>query len=159
MDADELLISPVAHMPPARALAGLSAAQAGLRISGAPHSVVEILAHMVFWQSWFLDRCAGVAAPPAAKAALGWPEATANEWEPLRERFLEGLQRARNIAVEESASVRRVDPPIEFPALANYTIADAITHVAIHNAHHLGQVITLRQILGAWPPPEGSWTW
>ena len=31
--------------------------------------------------------------------------------------------------------------------------------VATHNAHHLGQVILLRQLLGAWPPPAGSWTW
>ena len=75
------------------------------------------------------------------------------------EAFLEGLQRALKIAVEESASVRRVNPPIELPPLANYTIADAITHIAIHNSHHLGQIITLRQIMVAWPPAEGSWTW
>jgi uncharacterized damage-inducible protein DinB len=100
-----------------------------------------------------------VATPPAANASLGWPAATGDEWESLRKRLLEGLEQARKIAVQESASVRRIDPPIEFPALANYTLADAITHVAMHNAHHLGQIITLRQIAGAWPPPEGSWTW
>jgi len=159
MDASELLISPVAHMPPARILDGLSIAQSGLRVPGAPHSVVEIVAHMLYWQSWFLERCAGVATPPAAKASLGWPAATGDEWEALRKGFLEGLEQARKIAGQESASVRRVDPPIEFPALANYTLADAITHVAMHNAHHLGQIITLRQIAGGWPPPEGSWTW
>jgi len=159
MDARELLISPVAHMPPAHVLDGLSVAQAGLRGPGAPHSVVEIVAHMAYWQSWFLERCAGVATPLAAKASLGWPAATAGEWESVRERFLEGLESALKIAVQESVSVRRIDPPIDFPALANYTLADAITHVAIHNAHHLGQIITLRQIVGAWPPPEGSWTW
>jgi hypothetical protein len=27
------------------------------------------------------------------------------------------------------------------------------------NAHHFDQAIRLRQIMGAWPPPSGSWTW
>jgi hypothetical protein len=53
----------------------------------------------------------------------------------------------------------RVNPPIEFPPMADYTIEDALTHLAQHNAHHLGQIVTLRQAIGAWPPPEGSFTW
>ena len=114
---------------------------------------------MVYWQSWFLEHCAGVATPPASTASLGWPAATADEWQSICERFFEGLQKAVKIASDESFPGRRIDPPIEFPLLANYTVADAITHIAIHNAHHLGQIITLRQIMGAWPPPEGSYTW
>jgi uncharacterized damage-inducible protein DinB len=77
----------------------------------------------------------------------------------VRERFLEGLARALLVALDQEAGVRRLDPPIEFPPLANYTVADAVTHIAMHNAHHLGQIITLRRILGAWPPPGGSYTW
>jgi uncharacterized damage-inducible protein DinB len=52
-----------------------------------------------------------------------------------------------------------VTPAIEFPPLAHHTVREALVHVAMHNAHHLGQVITLRQLLGAWPPPAGSYTW
>jgi hypothetical protein len=100
-----------------------------------------------------------VAIPPVSKAALGWPAAAGDQWESLCQEFLNGLERALEIALDEAARVRPIDPPIEFPPLANYTVEDAITHIAIHNAHHLGQVITLRQILGAWPPPEGSYTW
>src|SRR5688572_18497131 len=100
---------------------------------------------MVYWQSWFLDRCGGVATAPASTASLGWPATTAGEWESVCERFVEGLDQAVVIASDESSYVRRVDPPIEFPPLANYTVADAVTHIAIHNAHHLGQIITLRK--------------
>ena len=146
-------------MAPAQALDGLSSAQSAVRLPGASHSVVEILAHMLYWQSWFLERCAGVGAPMASTASLGWPAAEAEEWESLRERFLEGLRQGVKISSDESACVRRIDPPIEFPPLANYTVGDVITHMAIHNAHHLGQIITLRQFMGAWPPPEGSYTW
>jgi hypothetical protein len=31
--------------------------------------------------------------------------------------------------------------------------------MAAHNPHDLGQVVLLRQMLGAWPPPSGSYTW
>jgi uncharacterized damage-inducible protein DinB len=159
MDARELLVSPIAYMPPARILDGISSSQSGARLPGAAHSVIEIVAHMVHWQTWFLQRCAGVATPPAASASLGWPAAQADEWESVREQFLEGLEQAMELEVDETARARRIDPPIEFAPLANYTIADALTHIAIHNAHHLGQIITLRQMLGAWPPPAGSYTW
>ena len=159
MDATELLISPIAHMPPAGILDGLSGEQAGLRPPGATHSIVEIVAHLVHWQSWFLQRCEGVAIPPVASAALGWPPANSGDWEFLREQFLTGLDRAVQIANGRSDLNRPIDPPNEFPPLAHYTISDAIGHMAIHNAHHLGQIVTLRQVLGLWPPPEGSYTW
>jgi uncharacterized damage-inducible protein DinB len=159
MDAHELLLSPIAYMAPPRILSGLSSGEAGVRVSGAPHSVLEIIAHMVYWQSWFLERCAGAGTPPASSASLGWPAVSAGEWESLRDRFVTGLEQAVEIAADASACARRLDPPIEFPPLANYTVGDAVTHIAIHNTHHLGQIVTLRQIQGAWPPPEGSYTW
>lgn len=159
MDAHELLIEPGAYMAPAKVLDGLSAEQAGARVAGAPHSAVEILAHLVFWQSWFLERCAGVGTPPVESASLGWPAASAADWDSLRERFVADLDRGWKLASEDGASARKLDPAIEFPALANYTIGDAITHAAVHNAHHLGQIVTLRQIQGTWPPPDGSYTW
>ena len=43
--------------------------------------------------------------------------------------------------------------------VSKYTVGDVLIHVSLHTAHHIGQVITLRQQLGAWPPPAGSWTW
>ena len=94
-----------------------------------------------------------------ASAAQGWPAVTAADWDPLRARFLEGLNAAVAIAEDADRSSSPLTPPIEFPPLANYTIGEALTHVAVHNAHHLGQIITLRQVLGRWPPPSGAWTW
>jgi hypothetical protein len=29
----------------------------------------------------------------------------------------------------------------------------------VHSSHHLGQVVTIRQLLGLWPPPAGALTW
>lgn len=154
MNREELLLSPIAFMPPANILDGLSSEDASRRIPGVEHSIVEIVAHLVFWQTWFLNRCSGVAVPVASHAAEGWPAATGVQWDALRGQFLADLRRAVTLPAEG-----RVDPPIEFPPMATYTFADALTHLAQHNAHHLGQIVMLRQALGVWPPPEGSFTW
>ena len=77
---------------------------------------------------------------------------------PCDARLLVGLERLVSLAADADGQ-RRIDPPIEFPPLAQYTVADVVVHVGVHNAHHLGQVVLLRQLLGAWPPPAGSYTW
>jgi uncharacterized damage-inducible protein DinB len=141
------------------ALAGLSTADADRRPSGAPHSIAEIVAHMDFWQGWFLDRCDGTATPIAAPASAGWPPVAEGEWDVVRARFESGFARAIALAKDASRIDSAIAPPIELASLARYTVRDALTHVALHNAHHLGQVITLRQQSGAWPPQGGSWTW
>jgi len=159
MTPQEMLQSPFAYMPPERLLDGLAAAEAARRVPGTQHSIVEILAHLVFWQGWFLERVTGRPVPMVSTAAEGWPKAAEAEWDRLRTDFLNGLDRAVALGETQEALSARVEPAIEFPPLAEYTVREAITHVAIHNAHHLGQIVTLRQLIGAWPPPAGSWTW
>jgi uncharacterized damage-inducible protein DinB len=159
MSPQEMLLAPFAYMPPGRLVDGLTAAQAAQRVPGTPHTIVEILAHLVFWQNWFLERMTGRPVPMASTAAQGWPAADQAAWEGLRAGFLDGLERAVALAETPQAASARVEPAIEFPPLAEYTVGAVITHVAMHNAHHLGQVVTLRQMIGAWPPPDGSWTW
>lgn len=159
MTPHEMLVAPYAHMPPSRILDALTPADAARLVPGSPHTIARIVAHVVFWQTWFLDRITGRPVPMVAAAALGWPAAGEDDWSRLRDEFVDGLQRAVSLAETPEDRSRRVEPAIEFPPLAEYTVADALTHLAMHNAHHLGQVVTLRQLLGAWPPPEGSWTW
>ena len=92
-------------------------------------------------------------------AASGWPAVAPGSWPELHVRFLTTLNRAVALGDDPGRLASRVVPAIEFPPLANYTIRDAIVHMGTHNAHHLGQVIILRQVMGLWPPPSGSWTW
>ena len=155
MNARELLIETYPHIPPARALEDLASDEAERRLSGTTHSVAEIVAHLGFWQEWFCDRCSGVARPMVTSAADGWPAAAPGSWPSIRERFLSGLERAATMNDPD----RPVAPPIEFPPLAHYSVREAQVHIAQHNAHHLGQVILLRQMMGRWPPPSGSYTW
>ena len=135
MTPHELLVAPVAHMPPVpRILDALTPAEAARRVPGGPHNIVEVAAHLVFWQAWFLDRITGRPVPMPASAGLGWPAAGEDDWRILRDTFVDGLHRAVALSETPDERSRRVEPAIEFPPLAEFTVADAVTHVAIHNA-------------------------
>jgi uncharacterized damage-inducible protein DinB len=156
MNARALLIETHSHMPPEHALEQLTAEEAERPPSGTAHSIADIVAHMSFWQDWFCRRCEGVAEPLPATAARGWPAVASGSWPQVHERFVAGLE--RTAALGDRAD-QLIAPAIEFPPLAHYTVREAIVHVAQHNSHHVGQVILLRQLMGRWPPPAGSWTW
>ena len=155
----ELLIDTLTHLPPANALAALTPEDAERRLEGTHHSIAEIVAHLIFWQSWFCQRCEGASAPMVASAGQGWPAVAPGSWPDLHQRFLDGLERAVALGEDPARASTAIAPAIEFPPLAQYTVRDALVHVAQHNAHHLGQIILLRQLMGLWPPPSGSWTW
>jgi uncharacterized damage-inducible protein DinB len=157
MNPRDLLIDTTPSIAPVRALEALDTEHAERR-EGRLHTIAEIVGHLSFWQDWFRSRCEGGAAPMPASAALGWQAPAPGSWPAVRSGFLDGLERLA--ALGGTADVTRVlAPPLEFPPLAGYTIGDALVHVSNHNAHHLGQVIVLRQLMGLWPPPSGSWTW
>ena len=144
--------------PPQDVLEALSADDAERRMDwpSASHSIAEIVAHMIFWQDWFLGRVKGSGEPAAATASIGWPEVKAGDWPKIHQRFMDGL---KEVAALDPASKQAVDPPFEFPPMAHHTAGDVVSHVALHNSHHLGQVIVLRQCMGMWPPPSGGFTW
>jgi uncharacterized damage-inducible protein DinB len=159
MNVRDFLVEPLAYLAPARALEALTPADADRRFPGAHHSIAEIVAHMTFWQDWFCQRCDGVDEPMAARAADGWPAVAAGSWPAVRDRFLQGLDRAAAIGGDAARLDRAITPAIQFPPIAEYTIRDALVHMGSHNAHHMGQIILLRQLMDSWPPPSGSWTW
>src|SRR5215207_4266999 len=130
-----------AYLPADATLAGLTTAEACRRPENAEHSIAEIVAHMAFWQQWFLDRCDGHLTPAPPRAELGWPAVTALAWDAVYERFDAGFKRALAAAADDTRTGQPIAPPLEFGHLASYTVGDALIHLALHNAHHLGQVI------------------
>jgi len=155
----EMLLETFVHMPPVKMLEGLSATDAARRPGDGVHSIVEILAHVNFWQTWWLNRCDGRVEPMVAAAKHGWPDAAAADWPRLCEEFTAGLHHAVALSEDGARLDIPITPAIEFPPLSHHTIRDGLMHVAQHNAHHLGQIVIVRQLIGQWPPPQGSWTW
>lgn len=136
-----------------RALDGLSGEDAVRRPPGSPHSVAEVLAHMVFWQQRFLAMVDGEQPRPVPHAADGWPTVTADGWPELVREYHAGLDRYRGLAREADQLAR---PLVEG---RERSVGASVMSYYVHEAHHLGQIILLRRMLGAWPPPGGGDSW
>src|SRR5262245_32883539 len=121
MTPRELLIDTLAYIPPSRAIEALTPQDAERRVSTATHSIAEIVAHLIFWQTWFTRRIEGVAEPMVTSAALGWPAVSPGSWDDLHAQFLGGLERIAALGGSVDRLDARIDPAIEFPLLAEHT--------------------------------------
>ena len=147
-------------LAPAAVLDGLTDDQARTRPHNLPHSIADIVAHMCYWQEWF-NACAvrGFRGIPR-HAADGWPADAAVAWDDLRARYLGSIEEAKRIAAESGSLAEPLLPPdANIQVLARESRGSGILHTAVHSSHHLGQIITMRQLMGLWPPPAGSMTW
>jgi uncharacterized damage-inducible protein DinB len=143
------------HVSPTQALEGLDWRTAGERPGGSPYSVFRVLNHMVFWQEIYLDHLRGQTPPPVPHDIDGWPgsdrPASAEEWAQAIARFQEGLGEANALARAEG-----LDEPLSGRIPTRH---DALHLIASHNGYHVGQIVLLRRMLVAWPPPGGGDTW
>lgn len=142
-----------AHVQSASALAGLDWRFAGTRPDGAPHSAFEIVNHLVYWQDHALAWLAGDKPATPKHDADSWPgpaaPASAEVWDAAVARFTAGVEHLVRHAREDDLLARR----------GPKTVLYILQIVAAHDSYHLGQVVLLRQQLGAWPPPGGGFTW
>ena len=145
---------------PAKLLDGLTADQASTKPHPLPHSIADIVAHLCYWQEWW-NHCAVGGYPGVPRhAAESWPAGSAGDWDALRTRYLESIEEAKRIAAQSDSLNDSILPPdVPNPVLSKESRGSGLLHAAVHNSHHLGQIITLRQLLGLWPPPAGSMTW
>lgn len=146
--------------PPSVVLDGLTEEQAMKKPYGLPHSIADIVSHMCFWQEYF-NRAAtdGFSGVPE-HAAEGWPGILPGEWDALRERFFRSIETTQGLAATSPTLNEKLLPDsLPVPFLRRESIGSGLLHAAVHSAHHLGQVVTLRQLMGLWPPRAGSMTW
>src|SRR5690606_2547660 len=122
---------------------------AGNKPERCPHSVWQLLWHMNYWQDFMLAYLKGEAPRNPEHAAETWPEdpmpASEQDWVGEVERFSAGLQQAE----QESAK----DFSEEGFGRKRRTRADLLMVIINHNSYHAGQVVLVRRMIGAWPPP------
>ena len=137
-----------------RALDGLSAQQASTVPAGLPHSVAGIVAHVGYWQTYLLSVFRGEDPDWVESADESWPGGVAQnskDWEALKLSLLRDMDSLAAYAQDESF-MQQHDPEGRFRIVP-------LTSFAGHGLYHLGQVVTVRQLIGAWPPPGGGDTW
>ena len=144
------------HVAVTKALEGLDADTAGQRPAGSPHSVFQLLQHMIYWQELYLRRLRGDDAAGPEHAEQGWPGAewpvSGGEWFATIERFRRGWTDATVIAEREDLS----EPLPRWGGRPRY---EGLLGLASHNSYHIGQVVVVRRMLGSWPPPGGGDSW
>ena len=141
-----------AHIETQGAFAGLEWKMAGATPEGAPHSVFQLLNHMIFWQNWALKWLDG-RRPAVPKHASGsWPgsvaPANSREWQQAVRRFQDGLKGLHRHGSDAGL----------LGGQGKKSRLEMLHGIASHNSYHVGQVVLVRQLLGAWPPPSGGVT-
>lgn len=138
-----------AHLNFEKAVAGLPAELRGAKPAGLPYSAWQLVEHMRIaqWDILEFSRDPGHVSPP-------WPEGywpaddsppDAEGWERSLAAFRAGLK-----AMARLVAGPKTDLHAKIPHGDGQTILREALLVADHNAYHLGQLVLLRRLLGAW---------
>lgn len=130
-----------------RLLSGLTVEQVNMRPPGLPHTIYEELWHTAKWQSIVVqcdDRTAAASIDGGPQFPFGAP-ADQRTWGDLVTEFLAGSERAVELGRSSEARMKEAHP--------GETLSERLENLAVHNAYHLGKIVALRQVIGAWPPP------
>lgn len=142
-----------AHAETAAVFTSLDWKLAGARPAKMPHSIFQLLNHMSYWQDWAVRWLDGLNPPLPRHAPSSWPgrarPGSPKEWD----------QAVRRFRGELTALLRRSRESNLFAAPGSKSRLEVLHAIASHNSYHAGQVVLIRQSVGAWPPPSGGLTW
>jgi DinB superfamily len=139
-----------AHVDFDKAVAGLAPELRGRRAAGLPHSAWEIVEHLRIAQHDILD----FAGNPKYKE-LKWPD---EYWPPRSDppdadawdRSIAAFRRDRD-ALKQVAIDPKIDLMAKIPHGSGQTYLREVLLVLDHNAYHVGELVLIRRLLGAWP--------
>jgi hypothetical protein len=138
-----------AHLDWKAAFTGIPPKLRGIRPEGLPFSPWELLEHMRIAQWDILEFSRDPKHVSPDWPAGYWPESpeppNTKVWEKSVKIFARDLAAMKKLVVNP-----RTDLFARIPHGAGQTILREALLVADHNAYHLGQVIVLRRLLGAW---------
>ena len=146
-----------AHAEAKASLEGLDWKIAGKQPVGVEHSIFQLVHHMNYWQEWAVKWLDGEDPIVPERASGSWPggpgPASGDEWGRVVERFETLIDRLSRQCREDDLFSMRVSVGTMKSRL------EMLHTLASHNSYHLGQVVLLRRMLGAWPPPSGGLSW
>ncbi len=145
----ELLHGGHAHADFETAIRGLAPALRGKRPKGAEHSPWEILEHLRIAQSDILEFSHDASHQSPDWPSGYWPQTAAppdaKAWDKSARAFRRDLK-----AMCDLVSNPATDLYARIPHGSGQTILREALLTADHNAYHLGQLVLVRRLLGAW---------
>jgi uncharacterized damage-inducible protein DinB len=142
-----------AHADFDQAIAGLAPELRGRRVNGLPHSAWEILEHLRIAQHDILDFAINPSYKEMKWPDEYWPKSPEPPSPKAWDESVAQFKRDRD-AVKQLAMDPKIDLAGRIPhgGKAAQTYLRAVLLVIDHNAYHVGELVTLRRLLGAWPP-------
>jgi len=138
-----------AHLDWKASFAGVPPKLRGVRPNGLPHSLWELLEHMRIAQWDILEFSRNARHESPDWPAGYWPEIpeppSAKAWDNSLKSFEGDLA-----AMQKLVASPKTDLFARIPHGTGQTILREALLVADHNAYHLGQVVLVRRLLGAW---------
>jgi hypothetical protein len=145
----EFLSGRGAHVDWKASFRGVPPKLRGVRPEGFPHSLWELLEHMRIAQNDILEFSRNAEHKSPDWPAGYWPAApappNARAWDKSLKAFARDLE-----AMQKLVANRKTDLFAKIPHGSGQTILREALLIADHNAYHLGQVLTVRKILGNW---------
>src|SRR5215469_11359034 len=125
------------------AIAGLSAEKANWKDGSGNHSVGQLAFHLVFWNKQELAKFKG----ETPEKYSGKNDDTFNDFD--SQQWTNIVEQFDHVMTEWEKAVEAADDKkIE----AN---ASEISHIATHNAYHIGQIVFVRKLQASWDPEKG----
>ncbi len=154
----ELIHGKGSHVDPAAVVDDLAWELAGRRVTHLPHTIWQQLGHLNFWIDFGLKAIEGTRPKQPEHDYQSWPNADgpADELVWQHETALLGtnLDQMSTLADARASTLSRI-----VNAKVGSTVESVLWQLVTHNSYHCGQIVTVRQALGAWPPAAGGLTW
>ena len=138
-----------AHLDFDAAIADLPAELRGARVAGVPHTPWRLLEHMRLaqWDILEFSRSPRHVSPPFPEGY--WPAGDAPPDDGAWDRSVAAF-RAELRAMQDLVADPATDLFTPLPHGEGQTVLREALLVADHNAYHLGQLVVVRRLLGAW---------
>ncbi len=131
------------------AVAGLPEKLRGQRPQGLPYSPWQLLEHLRITQHDILDFCTNPGYREISWPDDYWPRSPAPESSQAWDQSVGQVGRDRAV-LQKLARDSRVDLEAEIPHGQGQTYLRELLLAADHTAYHVGELIVVRRLLGAW---------
>jgi len=132
-----------------KALAGLAPELRARKPAGFPHSVWDLLEHLRITQRDILDFCGKRGYVEKKWPDDYWSKKTAAPDDAAWGASIAAFKRDR-AALQKLATNPKVNLAAKVPQGTGQTYIRELMVIIDHNTHHLGQIIAVRRMLGAW---------
>lgn len=128
-------------------ISGLTLEQVNQKPVTGMHSIYEELWHTARWAHIVVNQDAEADKKFQADGVFPEkPAASQEEWDYLVNEFSGLLDKMMDLTKNTEQLKTEQEP--------GWTLEDFMDSLVIHNTYHLGKIVAVRQMIGAWPPKE-----